>query len=251
MGNIINKFGVGRSGAVVTLEEVNGSEVVVKSGLRDVPGVVALHELLEFDKPEIVCYSEDSITMEYIRGVSIATFLNNSDTRGVHKLIDYLGSYFDWCANRSCTTDYSVAMQQKVIDLEPYVTLDISVTPTTLLGGPAHGDFTFDNLIYANNRFYMIDLSPNSLSSVQLDANKLRQDLNGYWFMRDRYDTNIALQCNTIYTELKRMPAGSLILNYFGDLFNTKLYKFQYSRVLPYCKYVSEREYILKEIESL
>ena len=232
---VIRKFLTGRSGSSVSLIEYNGHAAVYKENLRNVECILKIGYDIGLPTPAIYDYTDSTITMEYINGISIKTYLATADKKDVHRLIDYISYYFDFAIARSSIREFRPFMEQKIKTLEPYG-VDIPLVETSLLGGLVHGDFTFDNLLYSNGKFVMIDLTPSEHNGIHFDANKMRQDLSGHWFIRNEVTpTNIKLSCRIIYDELQKQ---------YPQLFDDNLYKFMFARVLPYCHDETERNFI-------
>lgn len=231
----LHTFSVGRSGCPVSLIEYKGKTAVLKENLANVNGILKVDYHMDLPTPKIYEHTDTSIIMEYINGISIKTYLAQADKDDIHRLIDYIAYYFDYAVMRSSPKEFRPFIDQKIKSLEPY-NVDISVKKTNLLSGIVHGDFTFDNLIYSDGKFYMIDLTPSEHTGIHFDANKLRQDLTGHWFIRNEVNTTgIKMACDSIYEALNRE---------YSFLFDDELYKFMFARVLPYCKDETERDYI-------
>ena len=232
---ILHKFSVGRSGCPVSLIEYHGKTAVLKENLKNVNKILELNYNMDLPTPKIYEHTETSITMEYINGISIKTFLEHADKEDIHRLIDYITRYFDFAVMRSSPKEFRSFMEQKVKSLEPYG-VNIPINKTNLLSGIVHGDFTFDNIIYSDGKFYMIDLTPSENTGIHFDANKLRQDLTGHWFIRNEINTtNTKMSCDIICAELSKD---------FSFLFDDDLYRFMFARVLPYCQNEKERDFI-------
>lgn len=231
----IHTFSTGRSGSPVSLIEYNGTIAVLKENLKNVNGILELDYNMDLPTPKIYEYTDTSIIMEYVNGISIKTYLEQADKQDVHRLIDYISYYFEYAIARSQPKEFRPFIEQKIKSLSPYE-VNIPISKTNLLSGIVHGDFTFDNIIYSDGKFVMIDLSPSEHRSIYFDANKLRQDLTGHWFIRNEINTtNIQLSCSIIYEELQKE---------YSFLFDDNLYKFMFARVLPYCQNEFEREFI-------
>lgn len=232
----IHTFSTGRSGCPVSLIEYNGGVAVLKENVPNVEGILKIDYHMDFPTAAIYENTNSSIIMQYINGISIKTYLEDASTDDIHLLIDYIKRYFDFSIARSSPKEFGSFIQSKVEYLKPYVDLTDMKIKTNLLSGIVHGDFTFDNIVFKDGKFYMIDLTPSVNSGIHFDANKLRQDLTGHWFIRnDKNTTNIRMACDIIYDELNKD---------YSYLFDDNLYKFMFARVLPYCKDETERDFI-------
>jgi hypothetical protein len=236
----LHLFSIGRSGCPVSLVHYGDRIAILKENLTDVDGILRIDSHLEFPKAKVYTHTQTSLMMEYIDGVSIKTYLEHSSDDGLQLLIDYIKSYFDYCVERSQPKDFEIFIRSKINDLVPYIDLSELNIKTNLLSGITHGDFTFDNLIFKDGIFYMIDLTPSENGGIHFDANKLRQDLSGFWFIRnEKKSDNIKKKCDIIYNELNK--------NY-STLFDDAIYQFMFARVLPYCQNDTERDYIIKTL---
>ena len=242
---IIQEFTNGRSGCYVALAVIDNQLGVYKSGIKNVDQYLLNSKSLPFKKPEIYSYTDTTLFMEYIPGISIKTYLDIATATDLDRLVDYISSYFDFCLNSSIENkDYSNVVLNKQLSINSICDVVTYNFNCLLPKSITHGDFTFDNLIYYNNDFYMIDISPTDFDSIYFDANKLRQDLTGLWFVRNYNNkANYQLSCNYIYNKLKQK---------YSNVFNNEIYKFMLSRILPYCiNHRKDYDFIMKEINRL
>ena len=243
---LIHQFVNGRSGSSVYLARQSNQIGVYKTKIKNVNDIVTSYNLLPFKKPEIYDYTDTTIFMEYIPGISIRKYLETATVTDLDRLIDYISSYFNFCLNSSTENkDYGDMVSNKQLSINNVCNEQLTYTFKSVLPKSIiHGDFTFDNLLYYNNDFYMIDISPTLFDSVYFDANKLSQDLTGLWFVRNEGNKiNWQLNCNYIYNQLVQM---------FPDLFNNEIYKFMLARILPYCiNHKEDYDFIMKEINRL
>jgi hypothetical protein len=238
----LNIFTNGRSGSTVMLADIDNKIGVLKTEITHVDKVLNLHRQLPFDKPEIYWSTDSSMFMEYIPGISIKQYLKIANKSDLDKLIAYICSYIDHCLANSAYKDYQQLLLQRLSTFSDPA-IDLCKFNTVLPSSVIHGDFTFDNLLYYDNRFYMIDMHATEFDSISFDVNKLRQDLSGGWFVRDESDPlPWTMSCNYIYRQLDQQ---------YPKLFNDELYKFMLLRVLPYCKLETDRTFISAEIEKL
>jgi hypothetical protein len=230
----------------VYLVEKNQQLSVYKTNIKNVPGVIESHNLLPFKKPIIYNYTDTSILMEYIPGISIKTYLETSSVTDLNRLVDYISSYYDFCLQRSNTNkDFCDIVKLKQKSINDYCNKNLSFDFNTVLPQSlTHGDFTFDNILYHNGEFYMIDISPTIWDSIYFDANKLRQDLTGLWFVRTEKNKSIYREnCKYIYDCLDKK---------YPEIFNDQVYKLMLGRVLMYASRSSyEYDFLLKEINSI
>ena len=106
-----------------------------------------------------------------------------------------------------------------------------------------HGDFTFDNILHKDGEFYLIDANPTDLCSIYFDGSKLRQDIDGFWFLRNRDDKiNFKISCKKISEHLKSKYS---FMNY------NSLYCFMLSRILPYSKNEETTKFLTIEMDRI
>lgn len=232
----------GHSGASVSLYDNN---TVVKSGYKKARESAKILEELPFNTPKILDVTDESIVMEYINGDDIASFLEHEGNAGVDSLIKFIESYFDWCLNNSQPYNFKNELQDKVLEIGQIINISSLVAefnsdmPRSLI----HGDFTFDNIIHKDGQFYLIDANPTNLNSVYFDGAKLRQDINGFWFIRhkkNKIDYKIA--CLKIYDHLKSK---------YSFMQHDNLYTFMLCRILPYCKDDITTDFLTKELDKV
>jgi len=228
--DIIRQFQTGRSGAKVYLAKKNGTIGVYKTNIKNARSVVDSSIKLPFDQPEIYEYNDNSIFMEYIDGIPLKQILKNPSSFVTNQIIDYILSYIEYSLSTTTNNnyDFSDIINRKISYLTNYVDISyFSQICHNRPNGVVHGDFTFDNLIYKNNKLYMIDISPTDFNSIYFDMNKFRQDLSGLWFVRNEKNKNAwKPTCDKIYNTIQLK---------YPDLFDDATYNLMISRIIPYC----------------
>lgn len=226
----------GHSGATVNLYSNN---TVVKSNYPKSRESADILNKLPFPTPKILEVSDDSMTMEYINGLDMATYLETED---VDPLIDFLSDYISWCDNNSILHNFKSEIDAKIDSLMDHIDLNGLIYDTVMPKGLIHGDLTLENILWYNGDFYLIDANPTNLNSVYFDANKLRQDLDCLWFVRDRKKRlEIKIACRRVSAKLKRR---------FPFMRNNDLMVFMLSRILPYSNKIEDREFLYREISK-
>lgn len=242
---ILHTFNKGRSNSIVQLASVDNTVGVYKTNVPNALDVAQKWNSLPFNKPLLHFHTNDSIFMEYIPGISIKTYLEHATIKDLDRLIEFISSYIDYCyENSDILFDYKHVIESKFEIYKKYIPVGTTYDFNTVLPKSiTHGDFTLDNLLYYDNKFYLIDISHTVWDSIYFDINKLRQDLTGLWFVRDEdIKHNWKISCDYIYAKLNEKYTG---------LFNDEIYKLMLSRILPYSKIQSETEFLLKEIKRL
>lgn len=232
----------GHSGATVSLYDNN---TVVKNGFKKSRESAYILEALPFNTPKIYDVTDSSIVMEYINGDDIASFLEHNGNEGIDLLIKFIEKYFDWCLNNAIAYNFEKELGDKSIEIGGVINILglIKKMNYKMPQSAIHGDFTFDNIIHKDGEFYLIDANPTDLNSIYFDGSKLRQDIDGYWFLRKRDDRiNFKTACLNISEHLK----------YEYEFMNDNtLYCFMLSRILPYCKDEETTIFLTTELKKI
>ena len=235
----------GHSGATVSLYKDNDLYKVVKDNYSKAKQSVAILEELPFNTPKVYQVTSNKIVMEYINGMDMATYLTRADNKDVDKLIEFLSSYINWCLDKSVNVDFYEPLSRKIFSLTDYINLKplLSEKWSDIPQSPIHGDFTLENIMYSNGHFYFIDANPTNLDSIWFDANKLRQDIDSLWFVRNITPSlELKLNCNKISKELKKR---------FTFMQKDYIMVLMLSRILPYTKDEKTEKFLRKEIEKV
>lgn len=225
----------GRSGSIVTVVEEAGKQYILKENIKDARAVVDLQQKLDMLSPDIIRHDDHSILFECIPGESMTSYIGRASLQELHALIDHILGYISDCKSReSIVKDYSDLIQAQRIRVPEARNIELKTTRYT--SGIVHGDFTLDNMLFYNNRFYMIDFSPVCWDSIHFEYGKLRQDLTGCWFAR--YEIN-----RTPYIKSMRY-ISDVIRQEYPELYDDGVYKLMISRILPYVKDY-DRKFIL------
>lgn len=244
----------GHSGCKVQLYNQDNKFIIKKSGSNKLEKSAEILQLLSqqgFSTPKIYSINNEEIEMEYINGVDMRNYIYNADKTQISKLVDFINTYIE----RS--QDFKIAnISEKILDKISEIESKIDTTPlsftlsqlydqlpTSGRCGLIHGDLTLENILYYNDKFYLIDANPTDITSVEYDASKLLQDLDCLWFVRNEKD-KIAykITCQKISQQLK---------NKWDFLNNRYILIFMLLRVLPYCKDEKTKSFLTKEINNL
>lgn len=232
----------GHSGAEVSLVQEDHTYKVVKTNFSKAIESAFILNHLPFPTPEIYHVEYNKLVMEYIQGQDMRSFLEHGSYSEVNKLIDFICDYFDYCLYESVEYNFNNEITEKVETLSKYIAPE-KITPSNSIFPKSmiHGDFTLENILFSNNKFYIIDANPTNLNSVYFDGNKLRQDIDGLWFLRNTTNKlNISINCGKISKTLKSK---------YEFMNDDSLYRFMIGRILPYCKEQYTFNFITKEIE--
>lgn len=255
--NTLKHF-TGHSGCVVKLIQYpDGRYAVEKCGSSKLKDAAALQNHLRhlgFNTPEIYEVSNDCYTMEHIDGIDMYTYIEYASIEELDKLILFLkDSIRIFRENATESFDFSELYEEKIRrlfnafdedDPTPLLAADlIDRLPKVLPYGPIHGDFTLENIIYKKGKFYLIDPNPTEFNSWVFDAAKLRQDLDGHWFLRKKTNTvNHKIVCDKISKSLKEE---------YGEMNNQALYCFMLLRVRAYCIEKENKALINRELTKV
>ena len=246
---------VGHGGGVVKLMCIEGEYYVSKSGTNAGESASLLQKLAKvgFNTPKIYDIHPTYIEMEYIDGIDMQTFINTASTLQLTQLFEFIKQYFTFCLDNSQEESRLDQIDRKLEHLQTIgcfnlVNININNLYQQLpcaypCNEVFHGDFTFDNIIYHDDQFYMIDCNPTSLNSIWFDGNKLRQDLDCLWFVRNyKNQSNYSVVCADLSERLKKT---------FDFLRNDSILIFMLMRILPYCTDKSTEEFLIREINKL
>lgn len=197
-----------------------------------------------YDVPKIKDMYNDTLDMEYISGIDMKTFLLRND---VKLLANFIIETIDKFKKTSTPKNYSdtyIAELRKIdYSLLPFTFTELYCRlPADLPQSLCHGDFTLENIIYSNGKFYMLDTVTGPYDSWVFDIAKMRQDIDGRWFLRN---TNTEL---TVQLKILR----DILQEKFHTAFNKYFYIVMLLRVYKHCKVdTKEHKLILEEIKRL
>lgn len=236
----------GFSGAKIYIVKNNSNLMVRKIGSID-----RNHTQLEYlyNKgylvPKIIFKNDQLLEMEYIPGIGISQYLL---INSAENLLQFLISTFNNFKKNSIPKNYEDVFNNNLSEIDcsllPFTKEELfDRLPKHLYQSDYHGDFTFENLIYSNTgNFYMIDVSAGPYNSYIFDIAKLRQDLEGHWFLRNT-EVKIPGQLKYINDELMKI---------FPEAFDNYLYILMLLRIYRNCKSGTlEHKFITKEIYKI
>jgi len=244
----------GHSGCKIKLYEDNGKYIVHKTGSEKLKqSAIILDNLrqLGFNTPLVYDADNDFMSMEYINGIDMKTYILNGNQNDINKLVEFLNFYIKTLSNES-SIDILPNLVSKLHNIEKVTDLSnlnftcldlLEKLPKTSSCGSIHGDFTLDNILFYKDKFYLIDANPTELNYINFDAIKIRQDLDCLWFVRNEKDTlNYRIVCQQISKQLK---------NKWSFLNNDYILIFMLMRILPYCKDDKTKNFLITEINKL
>jgi tRNA A-37 threonylcarbamoyl transferase component Bud32 len=235
----------GHSGAKVSLYVEDNEYFVIKENYKKARESVEILNALPFPTPHVYEVTDDKIVMDYINGQDMKSYLLTATEKEIQNLIDFISGYVNWCLDNSTNVDFYEQVYSKIMTLGNDINISYllkekwSDIPQSLI----HGDFTLENIMYANGKFYLIDANPTELNSVYFDINKLRQDLDCLWFVRNEKEKiHYKIVCEKISKELKKR---------FNFMQKDTIMVLMLSRILPYTKDSDTKDFLYKEIEKI
>jgi hypothetical protein len=215
-----------------------------------------------FDTPNILEHTDLSITMEYIDGISMISYITVATKEDLEYLTKCLEKLFTFnleqCTIRTIPKDIFL---EKLCALKPslgflgesftsIVEEEINLLlrdEVTLPEGLCHGDLTLSNILVKDKTFFLIDFLAPFVSSPIQDFVKLRQDTRYFWSLhRDSRE-------NTSIKE-KLLQVDNFLITLENDL-GLKHYKlfqiFNLLRILPYAKEEETKQFVAKSLVDL
>lgn len=198
---------------------------------------------LGFPVPKILNKVEDTLDMEYIPGSDVGTYLLSNHP---NKLIDFIIKTVRQFQKYSTDKNYYSVFSKNIDMFKDDTALPfhcnelIGRLPLDLEQSVCHGDFTLENIICRpDDTFCMIDTVSGEYDSWIFDLAKMRQDLEGHWFLRD---TQLPIQIQLLHIR-------QALQEEFPIAFNDYIYILMLLRVYRHTPPNSqEQQLILKEI---
>ena len=155
---------------------------------------------------KVLDYKDGVLDIEYIEGIDMRNYLQRNRT---DSLRTFLIELFHNLNKNSIQKDYSDFYNTKLSFVKdcnlPFTFNElISRLPKTLPQSTYHGDLTLENIIYNEQRgFVLIDGLTTEYDSWVFDMAKLNQDLRCKWFLRNS-NTNLDLKLQKINQSLQQ-----------------------------------------------
>lgn len=205
MEKIIKRLN-GYSGSEVYLVEENGSKIIKKINNidRNYERMSYLYKK-GFDIPAIFSKKDNILKMEYLYGLDMIEFLKTNDFT---LLQNFILDVIDKLKKTTHNKDYSIAYQKKLNEITDFKVFNFtknqlySKLPKILPQSNYIGDFSLDNIIFSNNKFYLIDCITVDFDSWIFDVAKIRQDLQCEWFIRKHKDLKFDVCLNIMLNKI-------------------------------------------------
>ena len=195
-----------------------------------------------YNVPEIYNYDDGCLDMEYIHGLDVKTYLrtHNIDTFK-HFVVELLESLASTAINKDYTDTYNNKLNwvNQHHDLPFSQEELVAKLPKVLPSSMYHGDLTLENIMYANNKFYIIDGISSEYDSYIFDIAKLRQDIECKWFIRN----------DNLYFDSKLTTVYNALVG-FSHYQNDYLLILMLLRVFPYAT-PTDKTFLKNEIIKL
>lgn len=205
----------GHSGSKVYLIEHPTMGLVVRKIGNIERNVERLNSLTSLNLPvcKVLSHDGDTIDLEYIHGLDISAYLIRNSPK---MLVDFLIDTIKTLSANKKEKDYRLGLEDSLQWVDDATDLPftkkelLESCDLNLFTSCYHGDLTFDNILYSNEKFYLIDAVTTNYDSYIFDIAKLRQDLDCGWFTRNKkmfLDTKLNIIKNNVLEEFPE--AGS------------------------------------------
>jgi hypothetical protein len=239
----------GFSGATVTLEYEDGEYFVRKCG-NIASNLQGLHRLATNGHmvPTVYSSTPTSIDMQYIPGIDIASYtLRQPPLPLIEFIVDTLAKFESTTGPKSYYNTYQQFLSTVDLSNLPFTSTQLlDRLPSYLPQTGYHGDFTLENIIYSTtNNFVLLDPATNQWDSIAFDIAKIRQDIDGFWFIR--HNPQLAPAVAPTVLQLKQAIAAK-----YSHLIDDYLYILMLLRVFRHATpHTLERNLITQEITRL
>lgn len=200
-------------------------------------------------------------SMEYINGLKLSDYLAVSSAESLRDIAEKIKTLIS--VENSYDINAKDVILLKIEDLKKIIPSKNSIILTSIkkledfnwqycVKSECHGDLTFENIIFKDGEFYLIDFLDSFYDSWLIDIAKIFQDLDCGWSYRDykEIDENLRARLLTL---------KEIIINYIFSINNGRnilitIYHFlllNLLRILPYTKDKNIRKYLYKEIKKI
>jgi Ser/Thr protein kinase RdoA (MazF antagonist) len=199
--------------------------------------------------------------MEYIQGATYSEYMERASIQQLNTIIQEFLRFLDWeISNASFVSPDLNVISEKICNLLSAISgrnlnpsfnkvleiLKSNIPEAPLPVGFCHGDFTLSNMIFSNNRIYLVDFLDSFIETPIIDIVKLRQDTKFHWSLL--LEDDIAQhQKGKIIQVLKYYDAR--IINHFSrypfyQAWYHFLEKLNLLRIVPYLIKSEELEFV-------
>lgn len=227
-----------------------------------------------FFTPEILVASPEDANvtwfeMPYVHGQKYSEFFERASIVDIKNLALKFIQYFDQAFARARVEEVNIsAIQDKIgslrealltrkdVDAQPLawaLTFLEKMPASAIPIGTCHGDFTLSNMIFGDDRIYLVDFLDSFIESPIIDLVKLRQDTFFYWslLIENGLPENRRGKVVQVFNYLDAQIVKSVQQNVFVQQWYGYLQVFNLLRILPYVQKREEIELVEKGIKSI
>ena len=210
-------------------------------------------------------------SMPYLFSEKYSNYLEQASTVDLKKLLNNLIDYFNFNIKSSTPQKIDVSIiASKIEELKLKVTDNINATEKEyffnileylktnipdmpLPVGTCHGDFTFSNILFGDNRIYLLDFLDSFIESPLIDIVKIRQDTCFKWSvmlekeMPSHKKNKLVQTFNFLDREIASFCNNTLGLNMWYNY----LQVFNLLRIIPYLNNTAEIFFIEKSLRQI
>lgn len=210
-------------------------------------------------------------SMPYLFSEKYSNYLEHASTVDLKKLLDNLIDYFNFNIKSSAPQKIDVSIiASKIEELKLKVTgnsnapekeyflnvleyLKTNIPDMPLPAGTCHGDFTFSNILFGDNKIYLLDFLDSFIESPLIDIVKIRQDTCFKWSvmlekeMPSHKKNKLLQDFNYLDREIALFCNNKLGLSTWYNY----LQVFNLLRIIPYLKDTAEIFFIEKSLRQI
>lgn len=210
-------------------------------------------------------------SMPYLFSEKYSNYLEQASTVDLKKLLNNLIDYFNFNIKSSTPQKIDVSIiASKIEELKLKVTDNINATEKEyffnileylktnipdmpLPVGTCHGDFTFSNILFGDNKIYLLDFLDSFIESPLIDIVKIRQDTCFKWSvmlekeMPSHKKNKLVQTFNFLDREIASFCSNNLGLSIWYNY----LQIFNLLRIIPYLNNTAEIFFIEKSLRQI
>ena len=210
-------------------------------------------------------------SMPYLFSEKYSNYLEHASTVDLKKLLNNLIDYFNFNIKSSTPQQIDVSIiASKIEELKLKVTDNINATEKEyffntleylktnipdmpLPVGTCHGDFTFSNILFGDNKIYLLDFLDSFIESPLIDIVKIRQDTCFKWSvmlekeMPSHKKNKLVQSFNFLDREIASFCNDNLGLSTWYNY----LQVFNLLRIIPYLNNTAEIFFIEKSLRQI
>ena len=263
---------IGHSGCKLEINEHDGHLFVVKtsknkeynSRLKEQCEKQKMFKHSFFNAPLIFESSEDNdglfkFSMEYVNGLTLSEYFRKIEIGDIENLAQkFFGIIPDeYCFDNEAKQIFTSKLGEleKKINNEWFDEIFRKLKNydwKCCVSGSCHGDMTLENIIWSNNKLYLIDFLDSFYDSWMIDIAKILQDVECKWSYRhdEKIDENLEIRLlifkQMLLNKILSLSNGDKLLNTVYCILLVNLL-----RIIPYTEDSYTIEYLKKEINKI